>query len=47
MRTHGSNKEGQKSQSKGVRDSGHTRKIEKDKEGQRNKRTESESACQR
>lgn len=37
MRTQGSNKEGQKRQSQGVMDSGHTRKIEKDKEGQRNK----------
>lgn len=37
MRTQGSNKEGQKRQSQGVMDSGHTRKIEEDKEGQRNK----------
>ncbi len=38
MRTQGNNKEGQKRQeSQGVMDSGHTRKIEKGKEGQRNK----------
>lgn len=38
MRTQGYNKEGLKRQSPGVMDSGHTRKIGKDKEEQRNRR---------
>lgn len=38
MRTQGNNKEGQKRQSQGVMDLGHTRKIGKDKEEQRNRR---------
>lgn len=37
MKTQENNKEGQKRQSEGVMDSGQTRKIGKDKEGQRNK----------